>query len=51
MVDFMNIQLPAGMVGTYNGNFGNPRGGLSSSSSSTSSSTLNESYEDYKKRL
>ena len=51
MVDFMNIQMPAGMVGTYNGIFGNPWGGFSSSSSSSSSSILNESYEDYKKRL
>ncbi len=51
MADFINIQMPAGMVGIYNGIFGNPWGGFSSSSSSSSSSILNESYEDYKKRL
>ena len=52
MTNFMNIQLPAGMVGTgaFSGTFGNPWGGFSSTSSS-STSTLNESYEDYKKRL
>ena len=52
MTNFMNIQLPAGMVGS--GVIGNPWGGFSSttiSSSSSSTSTLNESYEDYKKRL
>ncbi len=52
MTNFMNIQLPAGMVGTgaFSGTFGNPWGGFSSTSSS-STSTVNESYEDYKKRL
>lgn len=52
MTNFMNIQMPAGMVGTYNGNIGNPWSGfLSTTTSSSSVSTLNESYEDYKKRL
>lgn len=51
-MDFMNMQMPAGMAGTgaFSGAFGNPWGGFSSTSSS-STSTLNESYEDYKKRL
>lgn len=48
MTNFMNIQLPAGMVGS--GVIGNPWGGTSSSSSSNDTS-LFETYEDYKKRL
>ena len=52
MMNFMNMQMPAGMygTGTFSGTFGNPWGGFSLTSSS-STSTLNESYEDYKKRL
>lgn len=52
MTNFMNMQMPAGMAGTgaFSGLFGNPWGGFSLRSSS-STSNLNESYEDYKKRL